>query len=286
MAINITPAEKMIIDSVSIPPRPEALLKVADEAKKEEPSIPVIAKAISSDISLSAAVLQVVNSAAFRRMREVESIDQAVILLGLKRIIPLVKAVALKGSMTQSAKLSNFWQSCEAIAAASVAVAKELRKPALIDHAYMLGLFHAAGVPIMFQNYRDYGGFLELAERDGWDNYLEEEIKRYQTSHSTIGAILAEKWMLPQEMINVIYYLHEADGLYTSGEMDAESLDLLSILKIARNVVHFMEYGDYESQEWENIREPLQDYLDLSDSDLDEIRVKVIEAVNLHKEEH
>ncbi len=285
MSLNITAAEQSIINSVTIPPRPEALLKVAEEAKKSEPLIPVIAKAIASDMGLSSAVLQVVNSAAFRRLNKVESIDQAVMLLGLKRIIPLVKAVALKGSMAQSAKLENFWSRSESIAAASVAVAKELSKPGLIDLSYMLGLFHGAGVPIMFQRFSDYGDFLEKAEQDGWDNYLQEENDLYHTSHSTIGAILAEKWMLPQEIIDVIYYLHEVDGLYSSDELSEESLQLLSILKIARNVVHFLEFDDYQSQEWENIRDPLQDYLDISDAELDEIRVKTIEAVNQLLEE-
>ncbi len=285
MSINITAAERQIIGSVTIPPRPEALLKVAAEAKKEEPEVPVIAKAISSDIGLSSAVLQVVNSAAFRRMREVESIDQAVMLLGLQRIIPLVKAVALRSSMQDSAKLSSFWKRSESIATASVAVAKALKKPGLVDQAYMLGLFHGAGVPIMFQHFRDYAGFLEMAERDGWDNYLEEEINRYQTSHSTIGAILAEKWVLPQEMIDVIYHLHEVDGLYSSGELSEESLDLLSVLKIARNAVHFIEFGDYDSQEWENVGDALQDYLGLSDADLDDIRSKTIEALEAENEE-
>ena len=129
MTISITAAEKKILQSVSIPPRPEALLTVAAEAKKPEPEIPVIAKAISSDIGISAAILQVVNSAAFRRAREIESIEQAVMILGLKRIIPLVKAVALKSSMSQSEKLSAFWKRAEAIATGSVAVAKFIDKP-------------------------------------------------------------------------------------------------------------------------------------------------------------
>ena len=108
MAITITAEEKKILQSVTIPPRPQALLTVAAEAKQAEPSIPVIAKAINSDIAISSAILQVCNSAAFRRTREITSIDQAVMVLGLKRIIPLVKAVALKASMAQSEKSVSY----------------------------------------------------------------------------------------------------------------------------------------------------------------------------------
>lgn len=279
MAIHITAVEKKILQSVTIPPRPEALLTVAAEAKKPEPAIPVIAKAINSDIGISSAILQVVNSAAFRRSREVNSIDQAVMILGLKRIIPLVKAVALKASMAQSERLSAFWARASSVATASVEVAKLLNKPALADHAYMLGLFHDAGIAIMFQHFDSYGDFMENAEREGWDNYLEEEKQLFETSHSTIGAILAQQWKLPKLMIEVIYYLYDVDGLYTSGELNEVGLDLMSILKIARSVTHYTEFHEYNSQEWMNVRDALQDYLDLSDEALDDIRDKAVDAL-------
>ena len=279
MSISITAAEKNILKSVTIPPRPEALLTVAAEAKKPEPAIPVIAKAINSDIGISSAILQVVNSAAFRRTREISSIDQAVMILGLKRIIPLVKAVALKSSMSQSEKLAAFWRRAESIATGCVAVAKFLELNELADHAYMLGLFHDAGIPVMFQHFEDYAGFLEMAEAEGWDTHLDEERNRYQTSHSTIGAILAQQWKLPKVMIEVIYYLHDVDGIYSTGEMSKLSLQLLSILKIARNVVHFIEFDDYDSPEWLNVRDGLLDYLDLTDIEIDDIREKTLEAI-------
>lgn len=279
MAISITPAEKKILLSVTIPPRPQALLTVAAEAKKPEPAIPVIAKAINSDIAISSAILQVCNSAAFRRTREINSIDQAVMILGLKRIIPLVKAVALKASMAQSEKLEAFWKRASDIANGTVAVAKMLNKPELADHAYMLGLFHDAGIPIMFQHFPEYADFLKVAEVEGWDQYLEEEAERFETTHSTIGAILAQQWKLPKVMIEVIYYLHDVDGIYTSGELNKVSLDLMSIVKIARNVSYFREFDHYDSGEWINVRDGLQDYLNLSDVELTEIREKTLEAI-------
>jgi HD-like signal output (HDOD) protein len=279
MSISITAAEKTILQSVTIPPRPQALLTVAAEAKLPEPNVSVIAKAITSDIAISSAILQVCNSAAFRRTREISSIDQAVMILGLKRIIPLVKAVALKGSMANSKKLESFWIRSTDIANGCVAVAKQLDKPELADHAYMLGLFHDAGIPIMFQHFEEYADFLALAEAEGWDSYLDEERERFETGHSTIGAILAQQWKLPKVMIEVIYYLHDVDGIYSSGELNKVSLDLLSILKIARNVSHFREFDDYDCAEWMHVRDGLQDYLDLSDVEMEDIREKTLEAI-------
>lgn len=84
MAISITAKEKQILAKVNIPPRPQALMTITGEAKKTEPNIKVIADAIAEDAAISAAVLQVVNSAAFRRAKSISSIQQAVMTLGIK----------------------------------------------------------------------------------------------------------------------------------------------------------------------------------------------------------
>jgi HD-like signal output (HDOD) protein len=189
MSINFTVAEKATLSKVTIPPRPQALLDISTEAKKPEPNVSVIAKTISSDISISSAVLQVVNSAAFSRGREITSIQQAVMTLGFKRVLPLVKSVALKSSMAQSAQLDSFWQQASLIATACSKVAKALNKAKLVDHVYMLGLFHNAGIPIMLLEFPNYGELLKQANDLGWQKLTELECEKFGTSHTTISTM-------------------------------------------------------------------------------------------------
>ena len=108
MTIEITAIEKSVLQDVTIPPRPEALLNITNESTKEQPDMSIIAKAISEDVSISSSVMQVVNSAAFRRASEIQSIQMAVMTLGLKRLLPLVKSVALKSAMGESERLASF----------------------------------------------------------------------------------------------------------------------------------------------------------------------------------
>ncbi len=254
MAITITSSEKQILQSVNIPPRPEALLLVSEEAKKPEPDLQVIAKTIASDISISAAVLQVVNSAAFRRAKEIESIQQAVMTLGLKRLLPLVKSVALKSAMGEADKLAKFWEEANLVASSASIVARLIDKPNLSDNAYMLGLFHNAGIPIMMLIYDDFDNILQFAQLNGWDKACEKEREQYQTSHTTISALLAQKWKLPAIMSEVIYYQHDTDGLFSSGELPDLGLDLMCILKIARSVIFEQANTGQQSSEWANRR--------------------------------
>ncbi|NTS77127.1 HDOD domain-containing protein [Catenovulum sp. SM1970] len=281
MAIKITSAEKAILQNVTIPPRPEALIKVSEEAKKPEPDISIIAEAISHDVGISAAVLQVVNSAAFRRTREIESIDQAVMVLGLKRVFPIVKAVAVKASMAQTPVLDDFWQSSDKIAQACSIVSRELEKPQLADNAYMLGLFHNAGIPVMLQYDEAYAAIIQSAKVDGWDfEMIEKERDQFDTAHTTVGALLAQQWKLAKDLVEVIYYQHDTNGIFLSDELSKVGLWILAILKIARHVALDRLNGEDSSVEWEAVRDQILQFCKLEDDELTYILERVEQEIS------
>lgn len=275
MAITVTTIEKEILASVSIPPRPQALMKISQEAKKAQPEISIIADAISEDPAISSAVLHVVNSAAFARANKVSSIQQAVMTLGIKRIFPLVKAVALKSAMPENPQLSQFWQNSALVASACTMYTSLLNKPDFADNAYMLGLFHNAGVPLMLQSFDDYQGVLTQGMDEGWHDISELEREKYQTSHSTLGAILAQQWQLPTAMVEVIYYFHDVDGIFESGELSKVSLFLLAILKLARSSVDGLLIDEVNTSEWLKVQEPILELLHIDELRLDDMREKV-----------
>ncbi|ESP93780.1 MULTISPECIES: HDOD domain-containing protein [Pseudoalteromonas] len=273
MAISLTQQEKQILRSISIPPRPEALVEFSEETKSAEPNISKITQILQSDIAISAAILQVVNSAAFRRSKEIESLEQAIMILGLKRLIPLVKAVAVKATVDTPAALDNFWSEQSDIAQLCSTLCQSLNKPALANHAYMLGLFHTVGIPLLCVHFEDYNEVLEVAKSDGWTKATEFEFNKYNTSHATIGALLAQQWKLPKPMINVIYYQHDANGIYRSGELEGIALELLSILKLARhgNFIFKNTASIEQDPEWHAISDEVLDFINLSEDELDEL---------------
>jgi HD-like signal output (HDOD) protein len=279
MTIEITAVEKAVLQDVTIPPRPEALLNITNESKKEEPDMSLIAKAISEDVSISSSVLQVVNSAAFRRASEIQSIQKAVMTLGLKRLLPLVKSVALKSAMGESDRLASFWEHASKIATVASLAADILQKPALKDHAYMLGLFHNAGVPIMMLKFPDYDEVLEAVNTGGWHNIADLERQKYQTTHTVVGTLLGQKWNLPAVMTEVIYYQFDVEGLYESGELSNTGLDLLSLLKLARYVVDYAEFGQQENAEWNQIEDAILNHFDLTEEDIENYREQLIEQL-------
>ena len=205
-------------------------------------------------------------------------------ILGFKRIFPLVKAIALKSSMSQSQALSDFWQQQTDIAHASSIAARVVGKPALGDHAYMLGLFNSAGIPVMAQSFSDYTQVMAMAASDGWDACLETELQRYQTTHTTLGALLGQRWSLPKVMVTVIYFLHDVEDLYSSGELDATGLDLLTILKLARTAV--LQPNDADNDpEWIAVRDQIMDHYGWAEEQIEDFLTQIQDGLEEHRQE-
>ncbi|MGM0630906.1 MAG: HDOD domain-containing protein [Pseudomonadota bacterium] len=272
MAIEITTAEKRLLQRVSIPPRPQTLLTVSSEAKKDEPDVGVIAESISADMSIAAAVLQVVNSAAYRRAKEVDSIQQAVMTLGFRRVFPIVRAVALKSALTSDYDLNEFWRYNEWVASACVLVAESIGRPELRDHAYMLGLFQSSGIPVMLAEFDDYSDLLNASASTPWPKVQIKEQELFQTTHTTIGALLAQHWKLPKIVVEVIYYLFEDSSIFThSSELDNLTLDLLGILKIARYAVDMRTRSLAGEEEWEQVQDGVLEHFQIDEFKVEEI---------------
>ncbi|MDV6317124.1 HDOD domain-containing protein [Idiomarina sp. HP20-50] len=272
MAIEITTAEKQLLQRVSIPPRPQTLLTVSSEAKKDEPDVAVIAQSISADMSIAAAVLQVVNSAAYRRAKEVDSIQQAVMTLGFRRVFPIVRAVALKSALTSDYDLNEFWRYNEWVASACVLVAESIGRPELRDHAYMLGLFQSSGIPVMLTEFEDYADLLNASASTPWPKVQEQELKLFNTTHTTIGALLAQQWKLPKIVVEVIYYLFEDSSIFThSNELDSLTLDLLGILKIARYSVDMRTRSLAGEEEWQQVQDGVLEHFQIDEFKVEDI---------------
>lgn len=278
MAIEITAAEKQLLQKVSIPPRPQTLLTISQEAKKSEPDVAVIAESIAADVGIAAAVLQVVNSAAYRRETEINSIQQAVMTLGFRRVFPIVRAVALKSALGNGYDLSEFWRYNEWVASACVLVAECVGRPELKDHAYMLGLFQSSGIPVMLDEFDGYTDLLDASASTPWPTLQMEEQKRFSTTHTTIGALLAQQWKLPKLVVEVIYYLFEDTSIFEpSAGLNPITCDLLGILKVARYAVDLRTRSLAGEQEWEAVQDGVLEHFQIDEFKIEEV-LQIIHA--------
>ena len=188
-----------ILTEISIPARPELLIQVTEAFEKNEVDFCLITRLITQDISLSAAILQVINSPFFGMRTKISSIQQAIALLGLKRTLMLVRAVSVRNVCKNPLKLIEFWDTANDIACICAEIANRVNYLAS-DDAFSLGLFHVCGIPILMENFPDYAEIYALA-RTAPQSLTELENEHYGLNHAQISGQLCRKWQLSADII-------------------------------------------------------------------------------------
>ena len=132
----------------------------------------------------------------------------------------------------------------------------------------------------MLQNFDDYLELLNLSHEIGWQQVCEQESAKYETAHTTLGALLGQQWKLPKSMIETIYYQQDCDGIYQSGELDDTGLMLLTILKLGRQAVAIKNDWVAMQQEWELVRDDAAEFLKVEDSVMDDLLNSIVDKVS------
>lgn len=269
--------QKSLLRNIKIPPRPEALIRFQEESRKQNPDLGALARLVGSDVGLSGAVLQVVNSPLFRLSRKVVSVDQAALLLGLNKLASVVRVVAIKSTLAPGLGLERFWESAEEVARACAFLAahKSWADP---EEAYTLGLFHDCGIPIMMLGFPGYGNPLRQpsAEEDdsagyygdGEGNILESEGAHYGINHAAVGYGLGRSWFLPDSLCQAIALHHESfEKIARMGNLDPKVPALCAVLGISRAVSSKHQALWYPQGRKRRVSPALLEYLDLGQDD-------------------
>jgi HD-like signal output (HDOD) protein len=230
-----------ILGSISLPSCPAILMSIMAESRKDEPDFNKIADLVSSDAGVSASVLKLVNSPAFRRSTNIGSIRQAMAILGLKKVMLAVNAMFLRNSVTAThpaakAFLETFWEKSCHTAASAMKLAK-LFPGVSEEDAYTLGLFHDSGIPVLMQRFPELALDEAPYEAD-WETVHRKEETRFGTNHAIVGHLLARNWGLPVHICQTILHHHDI-GVFTDEDhpATAEVRNFIAVLLLAEHLV-------------------------------------------------
>jgi HD-like signal output (HDOD) protein len=166
-------------------------------------SIPEVARVISTDPALAAAVLSVANSAAYG-MGKVDRLEVAVMRLGLRELHNLAAAMALFAAFRSKAELSlQLHELCVASGSLAHRLAKETRL-AQPGGAFVCGLLSEIGAMacLVF----DGKPYVDLFRGSGADIDLRvaRETERYGASSFVIGRRFLERNSLPESVCQAV----------------------------------------------------------------------------------
>jgi len=205
--------KKIVSQIESLPSLPAIYSEIIAEMQLEDPSIKKISNIISKDLSMTAKILQVVNSAFFGLFRKISSPREAVVLLGLETIKALVLSVKI---FTEFSHKKFAWFKIDELFSHSMSVssyAKTIIKneklgPDLINYSLMAGLLHDLGKLILATNFQEPYRQVLTEARGSDQNLWDLEYETFGTSHAEIGAYLMGLWSLETPIIEAIAFHH------------------------------------------------------------------------------
>ncbi len=171
-----------------------------------------VSRLISQDESLTAQCLYLANSPLFGRWQQVETVRGAVVSLGMQRMRDITTACCLVKLTPKECPLDPtvFWEHALGVALASRQFAHAIKFPDP-DKAYLAGLLHDFGVVMSFWVApKEYALAYAKAAADHIPLQEAEQLVLGVT-HNEVGRILAEKWHMPADLIQVITWHHDVE---------------------------------------------------------------------------
>ncbi len=211
--------KQLIKDDIRLPSPPSIAIRILKAVKKGDASYSELANIISSDPSLTAKTLKVVNSSFYALREKVGSLEKALAILGLNTMkniaLSFVMANELRSNSDGGFDFNFFWKRSVTAAVAADLSANLIDKES--QDAFVSGLLQDIGIAVMYFS-RDDEYLKVLDEKTAGELSVEAaENIIFGFDHQTLGSEILKVWGLPENIYLPIGFHHrntDAPGEY------------------------------------------------------------------------
>ncbi len=203
-------ARDVLLQTSNLPAVPAVAARILELVGNENSSIEELKQAIMADNSLTSRVLQMANSVFFRMRQKIDTVSDAIAMLGFNTIRTIALAVSTRNIYKSFGLLEQkLWEHSLGVSLAAGLIVDEARLSRNIrEEAVVAGLLHDVGKVIMNNGHPDK--FLRLAQivHEEHVPYHTVEKELFGFSHAQLGSMLAEKWGFSETLSSVILHHH------------------------------------------------------------------------------
>lgn len=203
---------KRVIDKIEDLASPSVIYnKISKMLEDDRVAAYDLGRVISTDTSLTAKLLRLVNSPFYGFPHKITNINYAVAILGFNAIKNLVMGTSVFELFKAPPYLRNFmenlWRHSIGCAVGAKVIAKYI-KYAEPEELFVGGLLHDIGKAVEMQFFsNNFINVLELFYKEGVDfNQAEQNVMGF--THTTVGKLLCEKWKFSRKLVEIVTHHH------------------------------------------------------------------------------
>jgi HD-like signal output (HDOD) protein len=252
---------KILLDrGIKVPPQPRIATLFKNSVGRGERDVRALARLLSDDPGIVGMLFRLGRSPAYKQYQPFETVEQVLQAIGLKEAVNYVQALALASAFPKSnaPAFEAYWARSRAIAQLAMLVA-EFRfgdTDFAADQAYLAGIFHDCGVPVLLQRFPNYCEAMALNAPGKWVE-IEQEDKKFFADHAVVGYLVGRHWAMPEEVCAVIRFHHDLRST-----TPASAQPLVGIIQYAVELFH--RDRRVENRDWKQQREGVYEALHFS----------------------
>lgn len=245
---------------LKLPPQPKVVQELLQSKSHGIKDVRVISRIISQDAGTTALLFRIVQSPIYRQHQPFPSIEKILQTVGIDQVVNIVQAIAIEFAGRTRANrqtYEQFWANSTAVGRMAMLVAQDRVAVCNVfpDEAYLAGIFHDCGVPLLMERFPNYCKELMLQKQLLWSNLADED-KNYQTNHAVVGYFVAKHWKLPDFICDAIRFHHDLGALENH-----KSRSMVAILQMAFHL--YCLSMRRENPEWLHVAESVFDELSI-----------------------
>ncbi|HDR04730.1 MAG TPA: HDOD domain-containing protein [Candidatus Marinimicrobia bacterium] len=199
----------------TLPNIPPLVLEIRKMINDPDVSFRALAEKIKYDPGLTANILSMANSAYFGFSRGINSINQALVLMGTKRVFELVLASGVAPVINRPIRGYDLpsgvlWEHSVAVAVGTEELAKELRLN-VPDYSFTAGLLHNIGKLALGTFVENEIELIHNMCREKKITFDAAERQVLGIDHAEVGGILLQNWNLPRHFVEIATYHHRPE---------------------------------------------------------------------------
>ena len=272
-------AQEMVSRVRELPRLPQATIQLTRMLGREDDDNEEVVKVIRQDMTLTAKLLRVCNSAHAAAREPITSVDEAVFRLGRAEIMRAAWALSLQGALTKpldgyAASEGELWQHAMTTAFAAEVVAKET-VPGCFEPstAFTAGLLHDIGKVVFNQSLSaPVQKELRVKIDSGEMSRSEAERAVLGTDHAEVGALLLAQWKLPDALVEATAHHHTPVAV--------PEVRLSALVHVANFAVHAVGASLGWESYAERAHEEVMDRLGVSGEQFERLCARVFEAMD------